>query len=317
MRRFFKSSCLAALLASNMACLTTHSGRGEAETTSAIGASSWTATPSAPAAPATARAEAPSAISERVVLAAAATKIPPTQRGQMLSAAVKSSCATHVFRDRGRAPIGYIKGVALTYAKSYCELKRGQQTAVTAMSQPLGGDTLDSLTHYGRADTTPLERLRAVYALAIGEGMRESAGNTTEGRDESVPERLATEANAEAGLFQVSFDSFASVKKVSPASETWLQSLYSQYQTPDAACELQTFMEGVRDRNKPVIGSGEGARFQTLTKTCPAFATEYVQVMLRSDLPHFGPIKRREAELFSGCEAMLKDIEVIADAACP
>jgi hypothetical protein len=76
-------------------------------------------------------------------------------------------------------------------------------------------------------------------------------------------------------------------------------------------------MEGVRDKNKKVIGSGEGAHFQTLTKACPAFATEYVQVMLRSDLPHFGPIKRKEAELFSGCEAMLKEVEVIADAACP
>jgi hypothetical protein len=239
------------------------------------------------------------------------------QREQILSVAAKSSCATHFFSNRGRAPIGYVKGVALTYAKSYCELKCGEETAVTVMSQPLGSNKLDSLTHYGRTDTTPLGRLRAVYALAIGEGMRESAGNTTEGRDESVPEKDATEANAEAGLFQVSFDSFASVKKVSPASEPWLRSLYNQYQKPDAACELEIFMERVRDKNKKVIGSGEGARFQTLTKACPAFATEYVQVMLRSDLPHFGPIKRKEAELFSGCEAMLKEVEVIADAACP
>jgi hypothetical protein len=166
------------------------------------------------------------------------------QREQILSVATQSSCATHFFRDRGRAPIGYIKGVALTYAKSYCELKRGEETAVTVMSQPLGSNTLDSLTHYGRTDTTPLGRLRAVYALAIGEGMRESAGNTTEGRDESVPEREATEANAEAGLFQVSFDSFASVKKVSPASEAWLRSLYNQYQKPDVACELEIFYGG-------------------------------------------------------------------------
>src|SRR5262249_16002741 len=246
----------------------------------------------------------------------AAVLLSPVQRGQILAVAAQSACASHVFAGRGRAPVGYIKGVALTYAKSYCELKQGGQTAVTVMSQPVGTDGLDALAHYGRSDATALGRLRAVYALSIGEGMRESSGNTTEGRDENVPLQNATEANAEAGLFQVSFDSFAAVETVSPTAEHWLQVLYSDYQHPEAACELDVFMEHVSDREKPVVGSGDGARFQALTKACPAFATEYVEVMLRSDLPHFGPIKRKEAELFDGCEVMLHDVEAVADAAC-
>jgi hypothetical protein len=43
------------------------------------------------------------------------------------------------WNNRGRAPIGYIKGIALMYARSYLELKTGQDSAVKVMCQPLGG----------------------------------------------------------------------------------------------------------------------------------------------------------------------------------
>jgi hypothetical protein len=35
---------------------------------------------------------------------------------------VRSRCADYVWQDRrGRAPIGYVKGVAITYAKSFAK----------------------------------------------------------------------------------------------------------------------------------------------------------------------------------------------------
>src|SRR5215813_4798266 len=130
MDQFVKFSFVAALIVSNIACSMPPSGRGEAVTAPAAVTPSPAATPVVPAAPAAARVEAPAPTSEPVVPATPVPTTPSTQREQILSVAAQSACATHVFRDRGRAPSGYIKGVALTYAKSYCELKRGAATAV-------------------------------------------------------------------------------------------------------------------------------------------------------------------------------------------
>ena len=101
--------------------------------------------------------------------------------------AARSACARHNWRDRGRAPIGYIKGVAQVYAKSICESRGSAGAAVTVMKQPLQGDQdalvryRDALARNGVDVSNDIERLRALYTLGIGLGMRESSGNTTEG----------------------------------------------------------------------------------------------------------------------------------------
>lgn len=46
----------------------------------------------------------------------------PETNGKITEIASKSPCAKYSWKDRGRASIGYFKGVALTYAKSYYEL---------------------------------------------------------------------------------------------------------------------------------------------------------------------------------------------------
>jgi len=76
-------------------------------------------------------------------------------------------------------------------------------------------------------------------------------------------------------------------------------------------------MQGVHDRKAPVIGDGPGAAFQTLMKSCPALATDYGVIMLRINKDHFGPVKRKEAELLPECEAMLRSVEAEAVATCP
>lgn len=212
--------------------------------------------------------------------------------------AAGSACARRVWRNRGRAPVGYIKGVALTYAKSFCESKSSAETAATVMKQPLGG-AQDALVHYGIGGSNDIERLRALYTLGIGLGMRESSGNTTEGRDITV--NNPTASNAEAGLFQQSFDSF----NKSPA----LATLFNQYKANPGVCRLETFMEGIRDKRRSVVGTGDGAEFQRFTKACPAMATEYAMVMLRVNRRHFGPINRKEAEFVQQCNDMLKEVE--------
>jgi hypothetical protein len=223
--------------------------------------------------------------------------------------AAASPCARHIWPGRGRAPVGYIKGVALTYAKSFCESRAGGG-AVDIMRRPLTRNGQDALVHYQSAlaahgvnVNSDTERLRALYTLAIGLGMRESSGNTTEGRD--LTARRPTANSAEAGLFQTSFDSF----NVSPA----LSQLFDQYRANTGGCLLDTFREGIpRVITRPVFGTGPGADYQRFTRECPAFATEYVMVMLRVNRRHFGPINRHEAEYFQPCNNMLREVEAVA-----
>lgn len=220
---------------------------------------------------------------------------------------VGSSCANFAWKNRGRAPIGYVKGVALTYAKSFCELERGQQSAaVEVMSSPLADARKDALAHYALTPSTANERLRSIYTLALGLGMRESSGNTTEGVDATVDNPTAE--NAEAGIFQVSHDSIGK----SPA----LKPLWDQYSANTNTCHLDVFRERVSDRKRPLIGEGVGADFQKFTKECPAFATEYVMVLLRVNRTHHGPINRKEAEYVQACNDLLAEIETIAKPSC-
>jgi hypothetical protein len=179
------------------------------------------------------------------------------------------------------------------------------------MRQPLVGSE-DALVRY-RADlrtaginaNSEIERLRAIYTLAIGEGMRESSGNTTEGFDAHAS-KPPTALTAEAGLFQSSFDSF----EKSPA----LAKLMDQYKANPGKCRLETFMEGLSageiDR-RPVVGTGPGAEFQRFTRECPAFATEYAMVLFRVNQTHFGPVRRHEAQFFKPCNDMLKAVEPV------
>lgn len=218
--------------------------------------------------------------------------------------ASSSRVSEYAWKDRGKAPVGYIKGIAVTYAKSYYELITKKKTAVNVMSQKLGGSQVDALAHYSISATSDADRLRAVYTLALGLGLRESSGNTTEGRDTTV--KNPTEANAEAGLFQISYDSFN--------YSHWIGTLFDQYSSNRDQCSYSIFMEGAKDLKRKVVGSGEGANFQAFTKECPSFATEYVMILLRLNRSHFGPINSKKAEYNLDAEKMFRDIEKLIDA---
>ena len=53
--------------------------------------------------------------------------------------AAKSTIANYDWADRGVAPLGYIKGMAVVYAMVYCKLKAGD-TAAKEMSKENTGD---------------------------------------------------------------------------------------------------------------------------------------------------------------------------------
>lgn len=221
----------------------------------------------------------------------------------------QSDCVDYKWKQRGRAPSGYIKGMAMLYGKAYAEHLSSAGPFVRAMIQPLMKEE-DVLVRYrpnmerdGVDPNNPSDRLRALFTIAIGQGMRESSGNTTEGRDMSV--RKPTAAGAEAGLFQQSFDSFRRSPLFIP--------LLEKYEKNDRECLLSVFLEGLPRRiERPVYGTGKPAAFQSLTRACPAFATEYALILFRLNMKHFGPLKRQEAEYHTGCSAMLRKIELIA-----
>jgi len=217
----------------------------------------------------------------------------------------RSACARHPWPGRGIAPRGYLLGMGRTYAKAWCELRHPASVAAHVAGTAFDART-DALARYGRAGGSPQERLRALYALALGEGMRESTGNASAGFNRGV--RHASARQAEAGLFQVMPESLH--------DSPWLGELYDQYRAQPAWCLREVFMTGAEDRRQPVLGKGPDAEFQRFTKACPAFAVDYATIVLRTDLRKFPPVRHRKAQLLPACVAMFEEVERVAADDC-
>jgi hypothetical protein len=88
------------------------------------------------------------------------------------------------------------------------------------LTKTVGNRDRDALAHYGLDGATDLDRLRALFTLQIGLGMRESSGEFFEGFDrEEHPDPL-TSVSAEAGLFQMSFNFTNSAPLIKAILET-------------------------------------------------------------------------------------------------
>jgi hypothetical protein len=221
--------------------------------------------------------------------------------------ATTSSCAAYSWKNRGRAPSGYMAGMAVTFAKSLCRERASETPAKLLASKNSGNLDKDVLAWYESAfDASNLEidisgpdTLRSLYTLGVGLGMRESSGKYCEGYDVSGGADVSSEA--EAGLFQTSYNS------VNSSSE--LRKLYDEYKADKSKCFLDTFKPGVSCTARGFIGTGEGLVFQQLAKSCPAFAAEFAMLTLRTIRKHYGPINRKEAELNSSCGQMLDSVQ--------
>lgn len=235
---------------------------------------------------------------------------------QITDIAASSTCASYSWSGRGKAPAGYIKGMALSFAKGVCRYNASKEVP-SALAAILSGarstnPATDALAHYQtniasigiETNQAGLEPLRAVYTLGVGLGMRESSGKYCEGRDMSASN--TSTSTAEAGVFQTSYDS------VSASAE--LGKLFAAYKADTSKCFLDVFKQGVSScGNSSIAGSGIGAEFQALNKSCPAFAAEYAMVMLRVRRNHYGPINRKEAEVVQACNKMLKSVQDLVE----
>ena len=231
---------------------------------------------------------------------------------QIKTLASNSECANTSWASRGRAPIGFIKGVTLSYARSLCRLKERSNLSSVMSAASTGNTSKDALAFYkslfsGKSisvENSGEEALRALYTLGMGLGMRESSGGYCEGWDRSAGSNRSSSA-AEAGVFQTSYDSMGS----SPE----LNKLYAEYKASPGRCLLGVFKQGVSCGSTSILGTGAGAEYQAFNISCPAFATEYAMTMLRVQRSHYGPINRQEAQVVPACNQLLKSVQDLID----
>ena len=122
---------------------------------------------------------------------------------------------------RGRAPLGYIKGMAVMFAVALRKLAQGDPAAVEMARASSGDPSRDALAYYAsefarlgmRNDVSGIDTLRHLFVLMIGLGMRELSGRYCEGRDQSASNTSAD--TAEAGLFQMSWDAHGASRQIS------------------------------------------------------------------------------------------------------
>ena len=224
-----------------------------------------------------------------------------------------SAIASYDWANRGKAPAGYIKGMAVSYAKVYHDLGAGNASALEMAKAMTADASKDALKHYEEVfqqagmDNTKagVDTLRHLFVLMLGLGMRESSGKHCEGRDRSA--HNTTAETAEAGLFQTSFNA----RRASPL----LPKLFDDFMANPTPSYTDVFQEGVRctDANLENFGEGDGRDFQKLSKDCPFFAVEFAAVGLRNIRKHWGPINRRDAEVKADADSMFREVQKLVD----
>lgn len=235
-------------------------------------------------------------------------QLPAELQKTILDIAAHSRLARYRWPDRSVAPAGYIKGMALAFAKAYRNWRQGDATAQAMAAAAHGNNDNDALDWYAEQfaalgmqnNRDGADTLRHLYVLLTGLGMRESSGRYCEGRDRGANNRDAD--TAEAGLFQSSYNLIG--------HSTMMRQLYASY---DGSTELRSvFQEGVHCKPDDLENHGveaDGRAFQHLSKSCPAFAVELAALGLRHNRRHWGPINNREAELRVECDSMLQQVQ--------
>lgn len=228
---------------------------------------------------------------------------------QIETLAASSSCASYAWKERGVAPVSYVKGVALAFGRSVCRMSSTAAGPAKIMSEAdTGAPDIDAISYYRKTfnklkmpvNVAGVETMRAEYTLLMGLGMRESSGKYCEGWDTTAGTHRPSETG-EAGAFQVSYDSII----YSPE----LTNLYKEYKAAPQRCMLAVWQDGVTCDPQDVLGTGDGADYQKFNKICPAFTAEYATTLLRLQRGHWGPIVRKEAEVKTTCYALLGQVE--------
>ena len=223
--------------------------------------------------------------------------------------AAASPIASYAWKDRGRAPAGYIRGMAVAFAQAVLRYNAGDPIIRDMAAANTHNDEIDALSWYNSNfaalgmsnDLGSIDTLRHLYVLLLGLGMRESSGKHCEGRDTSSSNTSSD--TAEAGLFQSSWNA-------SSASTDFLNAA-DQYDPDSVQGYMAVFAEGVTCNSSSwaSYGSGAGFAFQETCKWSPTYAVDTCAITLRRLRQHYGPINRKEAEIRGDADKMFKQVQ--------
>ena len=135
--------------------------------------------------------------------------------------------------------------------------------------------------------------------------MRESSGRYCEGRDLSASN--VQSETCEASTLQTSWN----IKAFSSAIEPLLDEFW---QVPTDFRDVFKLDVNPTADNLSCFGSGDGARYQWLSRYCPLFHICVSAVGLRTGRAHWGPVGRREVTLKKEADDLLKDVQRLVEA---
>lgn len=237
--------------------------------------------------------------------------LPPALVDQIVTIAKNSEIQDFLWPDRGMTPPGYIPGMALCFAYALRQFNEGDDAAVV-MAKAQGNPDKDALAWYEsefRAlgmnnRTAGVDTLRHLFVMAIGLGPRESSGRYCEGRDLSSSNVQSD--TAEAGLMQTSWN-------LRSASSTIPPLLPHFWNNPNGFREV--FKENVdaTANNLNSYGSGDGIRYQWLSRFAPLFHCCVTAVGLRTLRAHWGPVSRKEVLLKREADDLLKAVQELVE----
>src|SRR5580765_205138 len=236
--------------------------------------------------------------------------IPDDMKMEIDRLVVASDLDDYAWPDRGSSPPGYMSGMAFCFAAALIMQQNGKEAAVF-MSKAVGNSDTDALAWYkdqfkakGMTNTNQRDRIRHLFVLLIGLGMRESSGKYCEGRDMSASNTSSD--TCEAGLFQSSWNFHN--------SSAYIEEFFQEYWA-DPNGFLDVFNEGIYPsaNNLSTYGTGDGAAYQWLAKFCPAFAVMSTAIGLRVLKDHWGPIKRYEVEIVPEVDELLEKIQELVE----
>jgi hypothetical protein len=237
-------------------------------------------------------------------------RLPESLTERIYTMAQESEIADYAWPDRGIAPPGYIAGMAMSFA--YAMRLGEDDPAVAVMSDALGSGDKDALAWYedefldqGMDNEGGLDTLRHLFVMEIGLGPRESSGRYCEGRDLTASN--VESDTCEAGLFQTSWNIRNATSEIGPLlDDFWIN--------PHGF--LPTFKEGITAtaNNLNSFGSGDGLRYQFLSRFSPLFTVMVTAVGMRTLRQHWGPINRREITLAPAADDLLKEVQKLVEA---
>jgi uncharacterized protein (TIGR02594 family) len=234
----------------------------------------------------------------------------------IVQVAENSAIARYSWSGRGVAPKGYTAGVALCFALAVTRLGMGGTDAATMAQKDRNNPDKDALSWYRSKfqalgmdnSRDSVDTLRHLFVMMLGLGMRESSGRYCEGRDMSASNVQSD--TAEAGMFQTSWNIRSCSSEIPPM-------LPQYWSNPNGF--LKQFQDGVSPDSNDLgnFGTGDGAKYQFLSKFAPAFHAMVTAIGMRYLRQHWGPINRNEVELRKDADTMLREVQTIVEGGQP